>query len=121
MCPALSHEGKGKPFTADDVRFTTKAGVLYAIVLGKPTPPLRNRSLGTTAELLEKLIASIRRLGSDERVMWSRAADALAIASPAVFAQAGRPGFVLPAAFPSARRACNACRLGRLPVLRLTL
>lgn len=62
---------------ADDVRFTTKDGVLYVIVLGKPTPPLRNRSLGTTAALLEKLIASIGRLGSDERVMWSRAADAL--------------------------------------------
>jgi alpha-L-fucosidase len=29
-------EGKMKPFTAEDIRFTTKAGALYAITLGRP-------------------------------------------------------------------------------------
>lgn len=76
------NEGKGKPFTADDVRFTTKDGVLYAFVLGEPTQPVRIRSLGNSAALLDKPIAGIRRLGSDERVMWNRANDALAIEPP---------------------------------------
>jgi alpha-L-fucosidase len=30
------NEGKGKPFTAQDIRFTTRQGVLYAIMLGWP-------------------------------------------------------------------------------------
>ena len=30
-------EGNAKPFTAEDVRFTTKAGTLYAMTLGRPT------------------------------------------------------------------------------------
>lgn len=76
------NEGKGKPFTADDVRFTTKDGVLYALVLGRPTQPLHLRSLGGSAGLLEKPIAAIRRLGSDEHVAWTRSANALAIEPP---------------------------------------
>ncbi|PTQ92272.1 alpha-L-fucosidase [Mucilaginibacter yixingensis] len=31
------NEGKGKPFTATDIRFTTKGKTLYAIMLGWPT------------------------------------------------------------------------------------
>ena len=30
------NEGKGKPFTNEDIRFTTKGDILYAIVLGTP-------------------------------------------------------------------------------------
>ncbi|WP_113652899.1 alpha-L-fucosidase [Pedobacter namyangjuensis] len=30
------NEGKGKPFTANDIRFTTKENILYAFVLGWP-------------------------------------------------------------------------------------
>jgi alpha-L-fucosidase len=30
-------EGNAKPFTAEDVRFTTRAGALYAMTLGRPT------------------------------------------------------------------------------------
>lgn len=45
-CPALEdvaplsgpgfNEGKNKPLTAEDIRFTTKAGIIYAIVMGWP-------------------------------------------------------------------------------------
>jgi alpha-L-fucosidase len=31
------NEGKGKPFTSEDIRFTTKGKTLYAIMLGWPT------------------------------------------------------------------------------------
>ncbi len=71
------NEGKGKPFTAADVRFTTKGDALYAIVLGAPTQPLTIQSLAA-----EK-IAGIAMLGSDEKIKWTQTADALVIEPPA--------------------------------------
>jgi len=93
------NEGKGKPFTAADVRFTTKGDTLYAIVLGTPQPvvpvtsqpvapgtprqDLQVKSLGTAAKLLGKPIGSITLLGGDEKVVWTQTADALTIKAPA--------------------------------------
>ena len=76
------NEGKGKPFTAADVRFTTKGNALYAIVLGKPQQDLQIKSLGTVTKLLDKHIVGITLLGSDEKVHWSQAADALTLKVP---------------------------------------
>jgi alpha-L-fucosidase len=73
------NEGKGKPFTAEDVRFTQKGDTLYAIVLGQPTEPLKIKSLGKQSKLLDKRIESIQLLGSDEKIEWSQDDDALAI------------------------------------------
>jgi len=76
-------EGKGKPFTADDVRFTTKGGTLYAIALGAPKKDLQIKSLGTAAKLLDHPISTITLLGSDEKVEWSQSAESLTIKAPA--------------------------------------
>ena len=76
------NEGKGKPFSAADVRFTTKGNALYAIVLGTPQQDLQIKSLGTAAKLLDKPIVSITLLGSDEKVKWTQTADALTIKAP---------------------------------------
>jgi len=76
------NEGKGKPFTAADVRFTTKGKTIYAIVLGTPQQDLQIKSLGTAAKLLDKPIASITLLGSNEKVEWSQVADSLTIKAP---------------------------------------
>jgi alpha-L-fucosidase len=76
------NEGKGKAFSAEDVRFTTKAGTLYMIVLGVPKKDLPIKALGTAAKLLEKEIKSIKLLGSDEKVQWSQTADILSIKAP---------------------------------------
>lgn len=73
------NEGKGKPFTAEDVRYTTKGDVLYAIVLGRPEHKVSLRSLGTTAALLDREITSIERLGASAALHWTRSADALEI------------------------------------------
>lgn len=64
------NEGKGKPFTAEDVRYTTsKDGrTLYAIVLGWPTKPLALKSLGVAANLLDRPIQRIELLGAAEAV-----------------------------------------------------
>jgi alpha-L-fucosidase len=76
------NEGKGKPFTGEDVRFTTKGNALYAIVLGTPQQDLQIKSLGTAAKLLDHPIGNITLLGSDEKVQWSQAADALMVKVP---------------------------------------
>ena len=46
----------GKPFTSEDVRFTTKDGAVYATVMGPPQGVATVKSLGTGAELLEQRI-----------------------------------------------------------------
>jgi alpha-L-fucosidase len=73
------NEGKGKPFTNEDIRFTMKGDTLYAIELGKPTAGVNIKSLGTAAKLLDKKIADVRLLGSDETIQWSQKPEALAI------------------------------------------
>ena len=77
------NEGKGKPFTGEDVRFTTKDGALYMIVLGVPKQDLQIKSLGTAAKLLEGPISRITLLGSKEEVQWSQAPGALTLKVPA--------------------------------------
>jgi alpha-L-fucosidase len=76
------NEGKGKPFTAADVRFTTKDNALYAIVLGTPQQDLQIKSLGSAAKLLDKPIGNITLLGSEEKVTWSQVDEALTINMP---------------------------------------
>ena len=75
-------DDKSKAFTSADVRFTRKGNVLYAIALDKPTAPLAIQSLGKTAGLLDGKIASIRLLGSTEKVVWSQGDSALTIQPP---------------------------------------
>jgi alpha-L-fucosidase len=76
------NEGKGKPFTGEDVRFTIKDGVLYMITLGAPKKDLQVKSLGTAAKLLDKPIGNITLLGSGEKVQWTHTADTLTIKAP---------------------------------------
>ncbi len=76
------NEGRGKPFTANDVRFTTKGDTLYAIAMGVPTEPLKIKSLGTDSKLLDRAISQIQLLGSDEPVNWSQDSDSLTIQPP---------------------------------------
>ena len=73
------NEGKGKPFSAGDVRFTTRDGVLYMIALGAPKKDLQVKSLGTAANLLDKPIGNITLLGSKEKVEWSQTDNALTL------------------------------------------
>ena len=78
------NEGKGKAFTGEDVRFTTKDGALYMIVLGVPKKDLQIKSLGASAHLLDHPIGNIGLLGNDEKVQWSQSADALTVKVPEI-------------------------------------
>jgi alpha-L-fucosidase len=77
------NEGKSKPFTAEDVRFTTRGATLYAIIMGTPTGTVRIRSLGGASKLLTAPIASVELLGGSESLRWTQTADALEISAPA--------------------------------------
>lgn len=76
------NEGKGKPLTAADFRFTTKGLTIYAIETGVPEETIRIKSLGRDAKLLNEPIAAVQLLGSNELLKWSQEADALSIEAP---------------------------------------
>jgi alpha-L-fucosidase len=66
-----------KPFTAQDIRFTTKGDVLYAIALGLPAANTTIKALGAKAG--NGTIAGIDLVGSNEKISWSQKADELII------------------------------------------
>ncbi len=70
-------------FTADDVRYTTNKGALYAIALGWPASgELRLHTLGTENSYLSGKVCSVELLGSDDKLTWMQAADGLHIKLP---------------------------------------
>jgi len=70
-----------KDFSQEDIRFTSKGGVLYAFVLA---PPTRDIVIGTlaTGGPLHREIAGIALMGSDETIEWNRSASGLTIQLP---------------------------------------
>jgi alpha-L-fucosidase len=66
-----------KPFTAQDIRFTTKGDVLYAIALGVPSANTNIKLLGVKAG--NGTVASIELSGSSEKISYTQQADALVI------------------------------------------
>jgi alpha-L-fucosidase len=75
------NEGKGKPFTAEDVRYTVSknGGTLYAIIMGWPDKSLELKSLGTDAGHLDSKVKSIELLGDRSSVQWKQSGGALVI------------------------------------------
>jgi alpha-L-fucosidase len=63
------------PLTWQDIRFTTKPGVLYAFCLGIPQGPVKITSLAGQGDK----IADISLLGSTEKIAWQAAADGVTI------------------------------------------
>jgi len=77
------YSGRGPRFTAEDIRFTTKADTLYAIAMGWPQdrklvvrrwPPGRRITHGE--------IARVGLVGSESNLVWSRGAGGLTINLP---------------------------------------
>jgi alpha-L-fucosidase len=75
-------ERNRKPFTAEDLRFTTQGEKLYCFCLGWPEGDVRIRSLGRSAPGGQRKIEAIRVLGSDETLTWTQESDAMRIARP---------------------------------------
>ena len=71
-------------FTAEDIRFTTRSGALYAIALGWPSSgDLLIRSLAAGLPYLGDPVCGVKLLGSSQPLSWHQEADGLHIALPA--------------------------------------
>jgi alpha-L-fucosidase len=76
-------EGASKPLTAEDIRFTTKDGVLYAIALGWPTDGvLRIQTLAEESALAPGGIDRIEALGATESLSFERSRKGLEVRLP---------------------------------------
>jgi alpha-L-fucosidase len=72
------HDTDVQPYTPEDFRFTTKAGILYAIELGWPAKgEVVIRSLGSSAG--QDKVQSVELLGSDAKLSFQQGADGLHI------------------------------------------
>jgi alpha-L-fucosidase len=66
-------------YTAQDIRFTAKDDILYAICLGWPEVPVKITSY---RQLYEQEIASIRMLGVDIKLDWILTGEGITIFPP---------------------------------------
>lgn len=65
-----------------DIRFTTKGNNLYAFCMDAPNSDIRITSLGTSSKLGDKKIATVKLLGSNEKLQWKQEAGSLVITKP---------------------------------------
>lgn len=71
-----------RPYEPSDIRFTSKGETLYAFCMGVPESDVKINSLGKISSLSSKKIASVRMLGSAEKISWKQENDALVISRP---------------------------------------
>ena len=72
-----------RPFTSEDIRFTTRGTTLYAIALAWPADGrLTIKSLATGSGLYSGKIGKVELLGSAGPVKWTQSADGLAVDLP---------------------------------------
>jgi len=77
------NDTKRSAFTAQDIRFTAKPGVVYAIALDWPQGEMKIAALRKGSDLLDRPIKSVTMLGSDEALRWSQTDAGLVVSPPA--------------------------------------
>lgn len=78
------NDTKRAPFTAEDIRFTTRGDTLYAIALAWPdNGKVTMTSLSAASGLFMREIAKIELLGSQEALHWTRDTRGLTVDLPA--------------------------------------
>lgn len=70
------------PFGAEDIRYTSAPGAIYAICLGWPAPELTLRRCGVGPDLPDGAIAGVTALGADEPLAWAHTPEGLTIRRP---------------------------------------
>jgi alpha-L-fucosidase len=84
MSGAGFNEGKGKPFTASDIRFTAKDDAVYAFVMGWPQDGKVNiKSMRSATPHLRKRIARVELVGTGRPLAFRQTADGLQVTLPA--------------------------------------
>lgn len=77
------NEGKGKPFTSEDIRFTTKGETLYVFVLGWPESGVVNiKNLRKGNPIFNKTINNISLLGVNDKLTFSQTNEFLQVKLP---------------------------------------
>jgi alpha-L-fucosidase len=78
----MGHFDENFGFTSKDIRFTTKDGILYAFCLGTPAEDILIRSLGKSSKFTPAPVASVKMLGSDQKMKWSQTESGMVIRKP---------------------------------------
>jgi len=71
-----------KEFTAQDVRFTTRGNVLYAIVLAWPREETTVKTLAKSCPLAGGTVSAVSLLGCDEKLTWVQNEGGLTVTMP---------------------------------------
>lgn len=74
---------KRQAFTGQDIRFTARDNMLYAILLGWPEESVTIHALPEAAEGSGPAIESVQLLGAEGQLNWSRTAEGLQVMLPA--------------------------------------
>ncbi len=88
--PSTKNQEKGvfggvkdvRPYESSDIRFTTKGETLYAFCMQNPADDIKIASLGKDSKVCGKQVASVKILGSKEKLKWNQQNDALVIEKP---------------------------------------
>jgi alpha-L-fucosidase len=84
MSGAGFNEGKGKPFSAADIRFTAKGDAVYAFVMGWPEDgKLTIKSLRSATPHLTRRIARVELVSSGRPLAFRQSANGLHVTLPA--------------------------------------
>ena len=84
MSGAGFNEGKGKPFSAADIRFTAKGDAVFAFVMGWPQDgKALIKSLRAATPHLKKRIARVELVSSGRPLAFRQTADGLLVTMPA--------------------------------------
>jgi len=75
-------DAKREPFTSEDIRFTTKGNMLYAIVLACAAGSVTIRSLSSNSEISREAISEITLVGNAEPLAWSQSEKGLTVHLP---------------------------------------
>jgi len=79
---AGARDSGDKPFTAQDVRFTTKGKTIYAFLMGWPEKEALIAALGTAGKPEAGKIENVELLGFGGKVQWAQEAGGLRVQMP---------------------------------------
>jgi len=71
-----------RAYRSSDFRFTTKDGNLYVFCMSKPMEKISIEALGKSSKYSDKAIASVKLLGSKEKIQWIQGESGLTISKP---------------------------------------
>ncbi|KQV90242.1 alpha-L-fucosidase [Massilia sp. Root351] len=87
MSGAGFNEGKGKPFSSADIRFTAKGGAVYAFVMGWPdSGRLAIQAMASGSPHMPKPVARVELVGTGQALAFRQTGEGLQVTLPA-----GRP------------------------------